>query len=272
MLDYQDLQARFYNDAITLPLIQPVGRRFARDWVQGWYFNALYPGLYAYDLYKSVASLQNVDVDMTNTVSPSSPTPPTTEIFHNAMIAPGGSGGGVTARILYAGRPDVRQYYLHVVYAGGGAIATLYISVGCAFATGGNKQFFNGTYIALAPGGAQNVSLSCWADGTTVVMTGNVTGVPYAIDGEAYPINSNALDTNPGNNVQTAGILTAKTLPGDINGDCIVDIYDAILLAGAFGSGRSEKKYNADADLNGDGFVDIYDAIILAGHFNQHVP
>ena len=48
---YRDLQARFYNDAITLPLVQPIERRWTRDWVRGWYFNAMLPGDYFYDLY-----------------------------------------------------------------------------------------------------------------------------------------------------------------------------------------------------------------------------
>jgi outer membrane protein assembly factor BamB len=50
--EYRDLEYRYWNDCISISLDQPVGRRFARDWVQGWYYNPLLPGLYAYDLYK----------------------------------------------------------------------------------------------------------------------------------------------------------------------------------------------------------------------------
>jgi hypothetical protein len=60
--------------------------------------------------------------------------------------------------------------------------------------------------------------------------------------------------------------------PGDINGDGTVDIYDAIILAGAFNSMLGSPNWNPNADINGDGWVDIYDAIILAGHYNQHIP
>jgi hypothetical protein len=55
-------------------------------------------------------------------------------------------------------------------------------------------------------------------------------------------------------------------LQGDINRDNWTDIYDAILLAGAFNN------WKPNADLNCDGVVDIYDAIILAGNFNKHCP
>jgi parallel beta-helix repeat protein len=66
--------------------------------------------------------------------------------------------------------------------------------------------------------------------------------------------------------------IMLKTVPGDINGDFKVDIYDAIILAGAFKATPASPHWNANTDINGDGNVDIYDAIILAVHFNQHYP
>jgi hypothetical protein len=55
----------------------------------------------------------------------------------------------------------------------------------------------------------------------------------------------------------------------DINGDGIVDIYDAILLAKAFDSVSGQPNWNPYADINGDNIVDIYDAIILASNFGK---
>jgi hypothetical protein len=55
-------------------------------------------------------------------------------------------------------------------------------------------------------------------------------------------------------------------LIGDLNGDSVVDLYDAIILANAFGSTQSAPNWNPDADINGDGVVDIFDAIILISH------
>ncbi len=151
-LDYLDLQARFYNDAITLPLVQSVGRRFARDWVQGWYYNALFPGLYAYDLYKSVSSLQNVDVDMTSTVTPPTPTPAITYVYQGQMRIGNGNAN-----------PDKRSYSLHVTRDDNNVnVALLYVAVGLTYTTGSNKQFANGTYIALAPLGSASASMLWW--------------------------------------------------------------------------------------------------------------
>jgi hypothetical protein len=54
---------------------------------------------------------------------------------------------------------------------------------------------------------------------------------------------------------------------GDVNGDAVVDIYDAIALAKAYNSHPGSPTWNPSADLNGDSVVDIFDAIALAGHF-----
>ena len=61
---------------------------------------------------------------------------------------------------------------------------------------------------------------------------------------------------------------SAKSLvPGDINGDGVVDINDAILASHAFGSATGDPDYNPAADLNSDGFVDIFDMLMLAMNF-----
>ena len=54
---------------------------------------------------------------------------------------------------------------------------------------------------------------------------------------------------------------------GDVNGDGVVDIYDAITLAKAYNSSPGSPNWNPNADLNSDNVVDIFDAIILANHY-----
>ena len=61
-------------------------------------------------------------------------------------------------------------------------------------------------------------------------------------------------------------------VPGDINFDNVVNIYDALLLAAAFRSTPADRNWNINADLNIDNVIDIYDAIILSSHFGQHYP
>lgn len=58
-------------------------------------------------------------------------------------------------------------------------------------------------------------------------------------------------------------------LTGDVNGDGMVDIYDAILVAASYGSRLGGPNWNSNADINNDGIIDIYDAIMLAGNFGK---
>jgi len=60
-------------------------------------------------------------------------------------------------------------------------------------------------------------------------------------------------------------------LLGDLNEDNVVDIYDALLAANAFGSKPGDGNWNPDADINGDGLVDIFDLILLAQNFGRRL-
>jgi hypothetical protein len=77
-------------------------------------------------------------------------------------------------------------------------------------------------------------------------------------------------ETDLSDNTIVDGIVKVK-IPGDINGDDIVDIYDALLAAAAFASTPGDPNWNPAADLNGDGIVDIYDVITLAAYFGTRI-
>jgi len=57
--------------------------------------------------------------------------------------------------------------------------------------------------------------------------------------------------------------------PGDVNHDNIVNVFDGIILANAFGSVPGSSNWNSEADLNNDNSVDIFDAIILSSNFGN---
>jgi len=59
---------------------------------------------------------------------------------------------------------------------------------------------------------------------------------------------------------------------GDINGDGIVDVFDFIIVAAAFGSKPGDSKWNPDADLNSDGLIDIFDVEAVAKNFGKTEP
>jgi PKD repeat protein len=105
---------------------------------------------------------------------------------------------------------------------------------------------------------------------------GNITSGNYKIivhrfanDGN-YTVKLNVTDASgfKGYAAKTVQIRPGG-LPGDINGDGIVDIFDAIMLANAFNSGPGDPQWNPNADINGDSVVDIFDAITLANNFGK---
>ncbi|RLG83763.1 MAG: ABC transporter substrate-binding protein, partial [Thermoprotei archaeon] len=49
---YYELQRIYYEDVPSVVLYQPLGRHYERDWIQGWYYNPIYPGIYFYALSK----------------------------------------------------------------------------------------------------------------------------------------------------------------------------------------------------------------------------
>jgi len=62
---YYELQRIYHEDCPSVPLDQPTGFHFERDWVQGWYYNPIYPGLYFYPLWKQETIQGDVNYDGT---------------------------------------------------------------------------------------------------------------------------------------------------------------------------------------------------------------
>jgi uncharacterized protein (DUF2141 family) len=49
---YSDLARMVIQDCPSVTTVHPVGRHFERDSIVGWYYNSIYPGIYAYNLWK----------------------------------------------------------------------------------------------------------------------------------------------------------------------------------------------------------------------------
>jgi hypothetical protein len=106
---------------------------------------------------------------------------------------------------------------------------------------------------------------------TTLNFICNLSSFPYgnySLSAYAEPVSN---ETNGSDNLFVGGIVKI-TIPGDINADGAVDIYDAIKLASAYNSVPFSPNWNSNSDINGDNIIDIYDAIILSNHYNQHYP
>ncbi len=59
------------------------------------------------------------------------------------------------------------------------------------------------------------------------------------------------------------------TIPGDIDGDRDVDIYDIVRMSGVYGSRAPDQRYDPYCDMEDDGDIDIYDVVIAAGNYGD---
>jgi len=130
--------------------------------------------------------------------------------------------------------------------------------------TFGVSIYRNGTLI-----GTQTVTDLVPDGSRTLTFIWDTTGVPK---GYRYTISATAA-TVPGeldtaDNSLTDGTVHVK-IPGDINSDNIVNVYDAILLSTNFTHSASDYP---DADINSDGYINVLDAIILISHWGETVP
>jgi hypothetical protein len=119
------------------------------------------------------------------------------------------------------------------------------------------KLIENQRAVTLPPG---NSTIITFRWNTTDIVKGN-----YTINAYAWPV---LAETDTADNTYMDGMIYLGT-PGDINADGVVDIYDAIILAGAYNSKLNDSIWNANVDINSDANVDIYDAIILANNYGK---
>jgi len=134
---------------------------------------------------------------------------------------------------------------------------------------GGFTETFNVTAYANATViGALPVTLNP-GDNQTLTFTWDTTGFAYG----NYTISAMA-DIVPGetdttDNTMTYPRYTLVTIPGDIDGDRDVDIYDIVAMAGIYGTTEEDPQYDPNCDIDGDGDIDIYDIVIAAGNYGE---
>lgn len=100
----------------------------------------------------------------------------------------------------------------------------------------------------------------------------NQTAVAQLITSKSITYGSVTLATGgkleSGEAFESLSTITVR-MPGDLNIDGKVDIFDAIALAGHFGSYTGSQKWDSNFDENGNGAVDIFDVIIVGINFGK---
>lgn len=106
---------------------------------------------------------------------------------------------------------------------------------------------------------------------TTITITWDTTGVAkgnYTITVHVTPVPG---ETDTTDNTLTDGPITV-TIPGDVDGDFDVDIYDIVKICTAYGSKKGDPKYAPNCDINGDGKINIYDVVIACTNYGKTDP
>ncbi len=65
------------------------------------------------------------------------------------------------------------------------------------------------------------------------------------------------------------GSTPNPSIPGDVNGDRVINIQDYLLLSNSFGKFSGQTGFNPGADFNGDNVVNIQDYQILSSNFGR---
>ena len=103
---------------------------------------------------------------------------------------------------------------------------------------------------------------------TTITFTWNTTGVAkgnYTISAYANPVLG---ETDTTDNTYVDGWVRV-VIPGDVNGDGCVDIFDAVIIGLSFGSCPDDSNWDPRADIIEDDLIDIFDMVVVALHFGE---
>ena len=106
---------------------------------------------------------------------------------------------------------------------------------------------------------------------TTITFTWNTTSFAkgnYTIWAYAWPV---PRETDIEDNTYTDGVILV-TIPGDVDGDFDVDIYDVVRITGIYNSVRGDPEFNPNCDLDDDGKITIYDVVKCTSHYGQKYP
>ena len=102
----------------------------------------------------------------------------------------------------------------------------------------------------------------------TMIFVWNTTGWSkgnYTISAYATPVPG---EPSTENNSHTNGWIFVS-IPGDVDGDRDVDIFDAVKVTRIYGSELGDPQYTPNEDIDNDGQITIFDVVILTSHYGE---
>lgn len=133
-----------------------------------------------------------------------------------------------------------------------------------------NETFDVTVFYEDTPIGTQTVHDLPIGQSTTLLFTWNTVGLPpcgnYTLKAEAESV---PYEMDLADNTFIDGKVRIK-LMGDVNGDCVVDLYDLTAVALAFSSRTGDPNWNPEADFTEDGMIDIFDLVVVTINYGRH--
>jgi peptide/nickel transport system substrate-binding protein len=245
---YTWLQQYYVDFCPGIILTQVTGRHWQADWVEGWYYNPIYPGNYAYDLWKDVGvTVQDVDVSITSTM---------TEFIKIEIGLPVGDNP-VICSCPHPIDVDVARL------DDNSAAVTVYVVVGVGLRneTSGDEVIIGigeATlgYVGGALPSTATVSFDSFLqDPDTPVQAGTYRPFAVVLVQSGY-----ANDNNPANDIfDQASTVEVSTFAGDVNVDCMIDMADISMLIDWFMTYPGHPLWDVRGDIVVDDSVDMAD-------------
>lgn len=247
--NYTWLQQNYVDFAPGFVTAQAAGRHFERDWVEGWYYNPIYPGNYVYDLWKAIAvTPKPVDVAVTSITSVK-----TIEIGYpypdNKPILPFPSPISVNVALLDAGGLSAVQ---------------VIVGLGLRNVETGREVILDVGLTTLTP-----TSPTDTLDFYDFVQDPNAPIEPgnYTVFAQALVISGFAYDSNTANNKLDDGTVEVNYLLGDVNVDGSIDMADISIAIDAFMTSPGHPLWDFRCDLVVDNSIDMADISFLIDWF-----
>lgn len=269
--NYTLIQQAYVDQAFGLTISQPTGRRWQRDWVEGWYYNPIRPAMYIYDNWKLVSgTIYDVDVAVTGM------TDAQTAVSDTISGIWGAAANGCCIEVGIYEDPSCGGWFpgntagiainVTVTRNAGGAITFVPVVIGLGrinLATG-YATIIDTDTATLGVGGTYTAAF-VW-DTTTDpdIAEGNYTIYSLVLTAAGY-----ANDVNMANNYMNSTDIEACRWNPDTNIDGIVELGDWFIVSSAVASYPGHERWDPCADVNEDDYVDLMDFYNLSINLNK---
>jgi hypothetical protein len=240
--DFPDVSAHYFREPWSLPPSEPVNQVF------------FYPNeTYTLPTDTLLWSVSPVNMTVENVI-PILPNYDTVQVYHNGM--------------RLNGEWLSMDYSVKVARTDLSDVTTVEVTAGIKrtnIQNASDYRVINTTTANMMAGQVQTFNLTWQETSTMKTGTWKISGFVDFVDNRVY------WDTNTTDNEVANDTVEARELTGDFSGNGMVDIFDGIQLANAFNSHPGNKRWNPYCDLNTDSEIDIFDAILFAGNFGSSI-